>query len=115
MPVACRALAEAEHQIGAVDARGARMAERLQRPHERLAVGHGERGAEHGRTRLRVLLGRHHQVDSRRRQVPRSSGGDRRVHPVDDLLVVGYRERNAENLGGAGATTGVRGEGLDIA
>jgi hypothetical protein len=32
------------------------MAEQLQRPHERLPVGHGEVGAEHGGAQRRVLL-----------------------------------------------------------
>ena len=69
------------------------------RPHERLAVGHGEVGAEDGVAQLGVLLAGHHGVD----------GGDadvaalRRVAIVASIqsivpLVVGQRERDAEDL-----------------
>src|SRR3954454_11198406 len=55
----CRALAVAQHEVGAVDAVGQRAAERAQRPDERLAVGDDEAGAEHGVHRLGGLLGDH--------------------------------------------------------
>ena len=96
------ALAVEGHQVGAIDARGAGVPERVQRPHERLTVGHGERGAEHGRTHGRVLVGRHHEVHGRSRQVAAAVAGDQRVHPVHHLDVVGDRERNAEDLRGSG-------------
>ena len=60
------------HQVGSVDTRGPSVPERVQRPHQRLAVGHRQRRAEHGRARLGVLLGGHHEVDGRRRHVSRA-------------------------------------------
>ena len=50
------ALAGPLHQVGPVDAVGEVVAERVHRPHERLAVGDGEVGAEDGVAQLRVLL-----------------------------------------------------------
>src|SRR3954452_16088155 len=61
-PLLRRALAVAQHEVGAVDAVRQRAAERAQRPDERLAVGDDEAGAEHGVHRLGVLLGDHHGV-----------------------------------------------------
>ncbi len=49
---------EADHQLGPVDAGGLAMAERAQRPHERLPVGHRQRGAVDGRARRRGPRGR---------------------------------------------------------
>ena len=96
----CRPRAVVGHQVRAVHARRAGVPERVQRPHQRLAVGHGQRGAEHRRERLGLLLRAHHEVDGRRGHVSAGAGGDHRVHPVHHLLVVGHRERNAEDLGG---------------
>ena len=44
------------HQLGSVDPTHQRMAERVDRPHQRLAVGDVERGAGQRRSELGVLL-----------------------------------------------------------
>ena len=74
--------------------------ERLERPHQRLAVGHRQCRAERCRARLGVLAGGHHQVHGRRRHISARARGDRRVHPVHHLLVVGHRQRDAQDLRG---------------
>ena len=68
------------------------------RPHERLAVGHGQVGAEDGVAQLAVLLAGHHRVDGGDADVAALPGGDGGVHPFDGPLVVGQRERDAEDL-----------------
>ena len=92
------ALAEAGHEVGAVDAGGAGVAERVQRPHQGLTVRHRERGPEHGRARLRILAGGHDQVDRSGRHVSAPARGDHRLHPIDHLLVVGDRQGDVEYL-----------------
>ncbi len=96
--VAGGARAEGGHQVGPIDAGGAGVAEQAQGPHERHPVGHGERGAECGGERGGFLAGAHHEVDGGGGEVPARAGGDHVVHPVEDLPVVGDRERDAEDL-----------------
>ena len=51
----------ARHQLGAVNAVGERMTERVQGPHERLAVRDVERtAASEGGAQLGVFVGGHH-------------------------------------------------------
>ena len=75
--------AGAVHQLRAVDAVLERVAERAQRPHERLAVRHREVGAQHGGAQRRVLLAGHDRVDGGDADVAAAAGGDRRVDPVE--------------------------------
>src|ERR1035437_163412 len=118
-----RARTEVRHQVGAVDARGAWVPERAQRPHERLPVGHRERGAEHRVGHAGVLARGHHQVDRRRRHVSAPRRGDHGHHPVDHLLVVGDGQGDPQDLhaegrsgrGGArGGGGGLRGDCVKI-
>ena len=79
------------------------VAQRAQRPDERLAVGHGEARAEHRRAQLRVLAAGHDGVGRGDADVLAAAGGDRRVDPVERARVVGQRERDAEDLLARGA------------
>ncbi len=99
------------HQVGAIDARGAGVPERMQRPYERLTVGHGERGAEHGRMDDGILVGRHHEVHGRGRQITAAVAGDQCVHPIHHLDVVGHGQWNPEDLRGFGHRCRGRGSG----
>ena len=87
------------HQLGSVDARVDVVAELAQRPRERLPVGHGEGGAV-DRLAQRVVVARfHHRVDCRDAQVLARAELHRRVDPVERAVVVGDRERDAEDRG----------------
>ena len=102
------ARAVSRHQLGAVHARRLRVPERVQRPHERLSVGHDERHREHGPADLLVLAREHHEVDgccadarARARATVASIQSSTRA-------VVAERERDAQHLraGGRGAAAG---------
>ena len=117
-PAASRARAEGQHQVRSVDARGARVPQRPQRPHERLAVGDRQRGLQHRRPRGRVLARAHHEVHRGRREIAAPVGRHEGLHPVHDALVVADRERYAENLRAGrqrrGCGLGERGDALKI-
>ena len=78
------------------------MTERVQCPHERLAVGHVERGAEQRRPEVGVLLRGHHGMDVAYADVPLLALGRHRVDPLERPLVVDQTERNAQDLVGCG-------------
>ncbi len=98
VPLACGPIAEGRHQVGPVDAGGAGMPERPQRPDERLPVGYGQRHGEHGGHRLRLLLGAHDEVYGGGGDAGAPVGGDRRLHPVDDVRVVADGQRDTQHL-----------------
>ncbi len=93
---------KAAHQVRSVDAGRAAVAERVQRPHQGLAVGHRQGRRREGLARLGILAGAHDEVDRRRGDVAAAPARDRRLHPVDHLLVVADGERHAQHLGPVG-------------
>jgi hypothetical protein len=97
LPGARRALARLLHQVGAVDAARQVVAEQVHRPHQRLAVRDGEVGLEHGAAQLRVLLEGHDRVHGRDADVAARPAVDGVLDPVERALVVGERERDAED------------------
>jgi hypothetical protein len=62
VPVRAGALERASHELGPVDAVREVVAEGVHRPHERLAVGHGQVGGQDGGAQLGVLLAGHDGV-----------------------------------------------------
>ena len=90
----------AQHEIRAVDAVGEPVAQRAQRPDERLAVGDDEVGAEHRVHGLGVLLGDHDGVRRGDADVACAARGDHPVHPVQRAVVVDDGDRDAEHLDG---------------
>ena len=100
--------ARTSHQLWAVYAVRERMTERVERPHERLAVGHVQRGAEQRRPELGVLLRRHHGVDVAYADIAVLARGRHRVDPLERPLVVDQTKRNAQDLVGCGGRDRIR-------
>ena len=80
------------------------MAERLERPDQRLAVGHGEQVVAHDRLAGGgVLGGDHDQMHGGGGDDGLLAACDRGVHPVHRALVVAERERDADDRRRIGA------------
>ena len=91
------ARAGAVHQVGPVYAVGRSVAEQVQRPDQRLAVGHREVGAEHRGAQLGIVLRGHHGVRRGHADVAAAAGRHRLSIQSSASLVVGQRERDAEH------------------
>jgi hypothetical protein len=72
--------------------------EGVQRPHQRLPVGHGHVGTEHGGAQRRVLAARHHGVHRGHADVALVPALGRLVDPVQRARVIHERQRHAEQI-----------------
>ena len=88
--------ARALHQVGAVDAAEEIVAERIERPDERLAVGHREARPEHRLAQLGIVATGHDRVHGGDADVAPLADPHHRVDRLERALVVRDRERDPE-------------------